>query len=83
MCDEVADPPLTAKQPLKLLAAVPVPGQSVQINQFETLIYWVKLQIRAPINPEHVIVEVLISTRRTHETRKLCYRKDESAMRVI
>ena len=57
---EVADPPLSAKRPLNLLAAFPVPGESVTINQFQTCIYWVKLQVPDPINPEHLIVEVTI-----------------------
>jgi len=56
---EVADPPLSAKRPLRLLAAYPIPGESVTINQFGTCIYWVKLQVPKPINPEYLIVEVL------------------------
>jgi len=57
---EVADPPLSAKRPIKLLSAFPVPGESVTIDQFGTVIYWVKLQVPQPINPEHIIVEVCV-----------------------
>jgi len=58
VCVKVAEPPLSVKRPLQLLAAFPVPGESVKIDQFQTCVYWVKLQVPKPINPEHLIVEV-------------------------
>jgi len=48
------------------LSAFPIPGETVTIDQFGTIIYWVKLQIPQPINPEHVIVEVIITRENVH-----------------
>ena len=69
---KTAEPPLSAKRPLKLLSAFPVPGETVTINQFGTCIYWVKLRVPHPIDPEHVIVEVFI--RQLKSATKVIYR---------